>query len=129
MVQHWELKKRADENKRLAEENYKANSKTRLTHSIETKIRTTMIGALDKFEKKLGFLWDPQSNDEIPSANELAELWQEVRTEILDNGNNQIRAIKEEVGLYDVKFNKYVTEFLITKPEEKYSKKNPGNWN
>jgi len=114
-MNHWELKKKADEHKRLAEENYKVNSKTRLTHSIETKIKTTMIGALDKFEKRFGFLWDVENNDDIPPADEIAKLWQEVRTEVLDNGNNQIRAIKEEVSLYDVKFNKYVTEFLITK--------------
>lgn len=115
MDDHWRLKRQADENKRLAEESYKSNSKTRLTHSIETKIKTTMIGALDKFEKKLGFLWDEESPDELPTAGELKELWQQVRTDILDNGNNQIRAVKEEISLYDVKFNKYVTEFLITK--------------
>lgn len=67
-------------------------TKEQLIHSIETKFKTTMIGALAKFERNFAYLWE---NDSI-NREKYEDLWEDTRNEILNNGNRQIRyAIKD----------------------------------
>lgn len=78
---------------------YKLSSRDRLAKIITTKIRTTMIGALETVEKTFGFLWD--------QSPEMRELYEKARNEILDRGNNQIRNITTELEQYDIEWLRY----------------------
>lgn len=77
---------------------YKAKSKDRLKRIIKKKIQTTMIGAISSVESLFGFLWDEGSED----AERMQELFNTLRSEILDKGNHQIRNVDSEIELYDI---------------------------
>ncbi len=65
-----------------------------------------MIGALSTVEEHFGFLWD---NDESSEEDKkiMKDLYQKIRSEILDKGNNQARNIDAELAQYDVEWLKY----------------------
>lgn len=97
-----------------AHQDYKLNkekrekelSKKRLCHSAETKIRTTMIGALSSIENYLKKFWDVPN----PSSEQKAmkEGFEQARSEILDRGNNQIRNLANEFNNYEIVYMKKV---------------------
>ena len=66
-------------------------SKIRLKKDVKKKIETTMIGALASIEKYLGELWGHDLPDPTPEQTQLKEVYEELRSEILDKGNTQIR--------------------------------------
>jgi len=72
-------------------------SKDLLMHQIAIKkIQTTMIGAISKFEDNFGHLWGHFSNDELSEEQEeFADLWDFTRNSILNQGNKQIRQLKD----------------------------------
>jgi hypothetical protein len=81
------------------------------------KIETTMIGCLARFETAFGHLWGhAKHNDNELTEQELYfdDLWQEVRNNILNHGNNQSRSLYND-------FNK----ILQDKPQVKFSYKFP----
>jgi transcription termination factor Rho len=82
---------------------YKVDSKERLKKIAHKKIQTTMIGALDTIEKHLGFLWE----DDSKQSSDLREIYNIVRQEILDRGNDQIRNLDNELSQYDVEWLRY----------------------
>ena len=87
---------------------YQEVSKDRLLKVSKKKIQTTMIGALSTVEKHLGFLWGHDSSEELtPEQEHLKEIYDEVRSEILDRGNNQARNLETEFAQYDVNWLKY----------------------
>jgi hypothetical protein len=94
--------------KKIREEKYKADSKDRLSKILRKKIQTTMIGALSSVEENFGFLWD-DSNNSLSSDQKKAfkALYEKIRSEILDKGNNQARNIDAELSQYDVEWLKY----------------------
>ena len=72
------------------------------------KIQTTMIGALSTLEKRFGFLWgQDQEGDLTPEQEHMKELYEEIRSEILDRGNNQMRNLEAEFVQYDIKWLRY----------------------
>ena len=90
------------------EEQYKESSKERLTKIAKKKIQTTMIGALSTMEKSFGFLWGHESDEPLsPEQEHMKSLYEEVRSEILDRGNNQARNLEAELNQYDVKWLRY----------------------
>lgn len=82
-------------------------SKTRLKKEIKKKIETTMIGALASVEKYFGHLWGHNSLEPTKEQAGLKELYEELRSEILDKGNSQIRNSDSEIETYEVVWNKY----------------------
>ena len=86
------LQKRKEEQKRLKDLN-------KLTNLIESKIKTTMIGAISDIEKNL---------PEIIGT----EAFGVIRQDILDRGNDQIRIIKSELAHYNIEFLGYTFKFL-----------------
>jgi len=110
-----EDKKYLGAHKKANEKRYEAHSKNTLKRHMETKFRTTMIGALSKFEKIFGDLWGhglPDS-DLSETQRKFKEKWQLARTEILNNGNNQMRAALSEIDNNTIKYNKSQYNFLI----------------
>ena len=78
---------------------YKRDSKERLKKIARKKIQTTMIGALDTVEKHFGFLWEED--------NRLRAIYDTIRQEILDRGNDQIRNLDSELEQYDIEWLRY----------------------
>ena len=78
-------------------------SKIRLKKDVKKKIETTMIGALATIEKYLGDLWGHDLSEQV----RLKEVYEDLRSEILDKGNTQIRNSEADIEDYDVTWNKY----------------------
>lgn len=73
------------------------SNKDKIRQQIEKRIKTTMIGALDKVEQNFGHLWGHFKEGPLTAQEEeFAELWDYTRNQILNQGNNQIRNIKED---------------------------------
>ena len=83
-------------------------SKERLLKISKKKIQTTMIGALSTVEKHFGFLWGHESSEPLsPEQEHLKEIYNEVRSEILDRGNNHARNLETEFAAYDINWLRY----------------------
>lgn len=105
-------------------DNYKDFSKKRLLNNIRKKFDTTIIGSLAEFEKSFGYLWGCEFNEDgnpyLIAYNELdvdqkkwRDIWNETRTNILDNGGSNSRAAQNEISQYNFTWNRYVTNFRI----------------
>lgn len=87
---------------------YKDSSKNRLYKIAKKKIETTMIGALSTIEKNLGFLWGhEEQRDLTPEEQHVKNIYDQIRSEILDKGNNQIRNLEAELSQYEVTWLRY----------------------
>lgn len=95
----FENKRKIDDFRRQREESIKEQSKERLKEIACKKIKTTMIGAVSSVEKHLSFLWkdDPA----------LRSVFNEMRSDILRKGNDQMRNMEIEVSYYDVIWKRY----------------------
>jgi hypothetical protein len=94
---------------------YKENSKKRLLKNIEKKFKTTMIGALARFEEGFGDLWGHGKRELTSEELEFRKIWEDVRTEVLNNGNNQLRGAQDEIANYTMSWDKYHTELIVKK--------------
>jgi hypothetical protein len=103
-----ELVRKSEKFKSTRDEKYKEVSKDRLLKISQKKIQTTMIGALSTIEKYFGFLWGHEITGELtPEQTHMKEQFDEVRAEILDRGNNQIRNLEAEFTNYDINWLRY----------------------
>ena len=102
------------------EKKYNDSSKERLGSIAKKKIETTMIGALSSVESHLGFLWGHNSGEELtPEQQHLKSIYDEIRSEILDKGNNQIRNLESELSYYEVKWLRYQMNLPLIPMETK----------
>lgn len=61
------------------------------------RIKTTMIGSLSKMENNFGHLWGHFSEGLLSPEEEMfADLWDETRNSILNQGNKEIRNLKQD---------------------------------
>ena len=88
-------------------EKYKYDSKDRLSKILRKKVETTMIGAISSIEDHFAFLWTAEDSQMTEEKKFMYELFQKVRSEILDKGNTQARNIDAELAQYDVKWLRY----------------------
>lgn len=91
----------------------KEKSRERLEKIATAKIRTTMIGAIASIEEHFGHLWGDGEYELTEEDEELKESFEELRSEILDKGNTQIRNLKAELVLYDIEFLGYHVDIPI----------------
>jgi hypothetical protein len=105
--------------RKIRESKYKADSKDRLSKILKKKIQTTMIGALSTIEENFGFLWNNESGQPL-SKDQLAlkELYNKVRSEILDRGNSQARNIDAELAQYEVEWTRYQMKMPVINPNK-----------
>ena len=98
--------KRIIDNKKETE--YKESSKERLTKIINTKMRTVMIGALASMEANFGFLWGHGEKRKLTQEEEeMRQIYEKVRKEILDKGNTQSRNLSTEIEQYNIEWLRY----------------------
>lgn len=93
-----DLRKRKEERDREA-------ARLRLLKQSKKKIQTTMIGAIHSIETHLGYLWDQEIM--TPEEIQMKEIFEELRSEILDRGNNQIRNLENEFNNYEISWKRY----------------------
>ena len=103
--------------KEASQARYAEESRKRLDKIISTKLNTTFIGALSSFEKNFGFLWghDKKESERTVEEKQLFEIWQNVRTEVLNNGNNQLRSLRNELQNHNISWNRH-TLVMTAKP-------------
>lgn len=101
------------ERKKFKEEGLMEVSKNKLYQVAKKKILTTMIGALDSIEKSFGFLWN--NEDPTSQQKQMRMIYDQIRSEILDKGNTQIRNLEAEFSNYDIVFKKYSTRIPFKK--------------
>lgn len=93
----------------------------KLKNVVSKKIRTTMVGAVSALEREFGLVYNKEANDYLVDnkggtigINELIERIKNVRDDIFDIGNNQLRMINSEIDEYfEVKPRMYVTKFNV----------------
>lgn len=94
-------------NKEQKQKQYEEDSRERLLKIGTKQIRTTMIGALAAIEKKFGSLWKHGDTPQTPQEKVFRELYEELRKEVLDKGNQQIHNFTQEIQQYRVSWNRY----------------------
>ena len=100
--------------KKAKEDKYNEDSKKRLSIILKKKLETSFIGALAAFEKEFGFLWGFEGDKPLTKQQkEMGAIWDDVRTQVLNNGNNQLRAIQNELSQYTIKWNRYQMTLLV----------------
>lgn len=105
--------------KKIRDSKYKADSKDRLSKILKKKIQTTMIGALSTVEENFGFLWINEDGKPLTQNQELMKtLYNKVRSEILDRGNNQARNIDAELSQYEIEWTKYQIKMPVINPNK-----------
>jgi hypothetical protein len=102
-----ELIRKQSEYKSVREDKYKQDSRDRLSKILKKKVETTMIGALSSMEDHFSFLWLSKEGELSPEQIIMYEIFQKVRSEILDKGNTQCRNVDAELAQYDVKWLRY----------------------
>lgn len=95
------------EYKEARSEKYKYDSKERLSKILRKKVETTMIGAISSIEDHFGFLWEIKDSEMTAEKKFMYEIFQKIRSEILDKGNSQARNIDAELNQYEVKWMRY----------------------
>jgi hypothetical protein len=90
--------------KKQVQQVYNEGSKKNLKSSTTKRIRTTFIGIIDKVEKSIGDLWGfgLHQRDCTPEQLKFRARWEELRNDILNHGNHQIRLNNSEVDEYEV---------------------------
>ena len=88
---------------------YKQKSADRLRRTMKKKVQTTMIGAISSVESLFGFLWEEESEH----SEKMKELFDAVRSDILDKGNHQIRNVDAELDMYDIVLKTHLVQLPI----------------
>lgn len=108
------LSKMYQQARKINEEKYALGSKRRLMKNIEKKFKTSMIGSLARCEQFLGELWGYGSDEPLNKEQQhYYDIWQNLRTEILNHCNSQLRAAMDEIAEYDIKWQQYHMDFII----------------
>lgn len=99
----------------IREDIRKEESKRKLKNIIEKKFKTTFIGALSCFEEEFDFLWGhgKQEEDLTQEEKSMKDRWERARTKILNNGNNQARAVLNELQQYLVNWQGYTMQLPV----------------
>ena len=113
-----ELIRNQQKYKEARDTKYKSDSKDRLSKILRKKVETTMIGALSSVEEHFSFLWVNEGGAQTPEQKIMHDLFQKVRSEILDKGNTQARNVDAELSQYDVNWLRYTIEMPIKTQEE-----------
>lgn len=100
-----DLRKTIKNRKEYVSEKVSEQSRDVLKQVLATKMTTIFIGALASVERSMGYLWGEGKDDLTENEKKWGKIYQELRNEILNKGNNQIRAMSNELDKYSVKYN------------------------
>lgn len=63
-----------------------------MIYSVEKRFQTATIGSLARIEEYLGFIWGHNKDMISIEQSDNRNIWQDLREDILDHGNYQMRA-------------------------------------
>lgn len=106
--------------KEVSAKNYEIESMHRLMTILEKKFKTSFIGAISQFESYFGVLWGHgKPENKLTEQEKLwRERWNLVRTQILNNGNNQVRAVQQELSQYTMRWDAHSIKLISLPPVE-----------
>ena len=79
-----------------------------------------MIGALSTVEENFGFLWTNENGEPLTKDQEVMKnIYNKIRSEILDRGNNQARNIDAELSQYEIECIKYQIKIPVINPNNR----------
>jgi hypothetical protein len=88
--------------------NNKYISRRHIIEQMEKRFKTIMIGGLSRFEKEFGYLWEGENGEPVTEKDiYFRDKWEDLRNDLLDHGNYQIRNGLEELEKYLNKVEKY----------------------
>lgn len=85
------------------------NKRVQLENIVVKRMKTIMIGSIAAIEERLSHLWESDNPEDI----QLRQEFEELRREILDRGNAQIRAIKTELNNFEISGKLYHYQFKV----------------
>jgi hypothetical protein len=89
-----------------------------IVKTIEKRFKTLMIGSIFKFENSFGYLWNHGHEPTDQKEEFFRDKWEDLRYEILNHGNNQIRLAVSELKQYITNESKYNYNYeFIVKPQ------------
>jgi len=73
-----------------------------IVNNIQKRFQTAMIGSLARMEDYFGFLWGHDQDEDNLTNKQLenSELWEELREEILDHSNYQMRCALNDLKIF-----------------------------
>ena len=79
-------------------------AKNQLRETGKKRLQTCFMGSISSVEEKFGYLWGHgKPNDELTRAEkEFLYLWRELREDILNKGNRQLRIFLQELDNYEI---------------------------
>lgn len=87
---------------------------------IEKRFKTMMIGSISRFENSFGYLWNHGHEPTDNKEEFFRDKWEDLRYEILNHGNNQMRLALSELNHYINSEEKYNYNYkFIVKPQNK----------
>lgn len=94
-----------------------------INQKIKKRFETSMIGTLARIEDFMGFLWGDDKDNLTQKEYEFKKLWEELRTEILNHCNYQMRSAIEDLKDYlEYENNLYEYRFIINNKDKKETK-------
>jgi hypothetical protein len=96
-------------------EEHKFRSREKLARIIKKKFETCFIGSINSVEDVLGELWgrDLDRSQRTSEQVRMLKIWLQLRSEILDKGNAQLRGAIKELEDYDIDYRGKRTTFII----------------
>jgi hypothetical protein len=86
----------------------------KMIYEIQTRLRTIMIGSISSIENSFGYLWNHGDEPSTDSQELFADKWEDLRLEILNKGNSQIRSAINNLKTFFEKENKYSYNYNFT---------------
>lgn len=86
----------------------------KIIKDTETRMRTIMIGALSRIEDTFGYLWNHGDEPETANQKLFSDKWENLRLELLNHGNNQIRLAADDLRYFFDKQDKYIYNYHFT---------------
>ena len=83
------------------------NERTGVKHLFGSPSLGKRRRALDQFEREFGYVWGHGEEQPTMEQQEMRKVWEKVRNNILNNGNNQIRNLETEMEYYTMEWNRY----------------------
>lgn len=90
----------------------------KLLQSLEKRFKTLMIGSISRFEQSFGYLWNHGHEPTDQKEEFFRDKWEDLRYDLLNHGNNQMRLAISELDEYLNKDSKYAYNYnFIIKPK------------
>lgn len=83
------------------------NDQNDILDMLETRFKTIMIGSISRFENTFGYLWSHGNDPKNKNEQYFRDLWEDLRIDLLNHGNNQIRLAINDINNFFRKQNQY----------------------